>query len=566
MKKFLLPFLFAFLGLFLLYPLGYVVRESLWVAQPDGSHSLSLAYFQLTFDNALYRASLLNSLIIACSVTLACLLFTVPLAALFERVRFPGKTLFETAMLLPLILPPFVGAIGMKHFFARFGTVNLWLAHLGLVSLQDPPDWFGAGGFLGIILLAVLHLFPIAFLSIRAALANLDPALRDAAANLGASTWRQFRTITLPLALPGIFAGGSIVFVSAFTDLGTPLVFDFQKCIPVQIYNASSETGTNPIGNALVLVTLAVVLAFFLAGKKWGDQGQYAMVGRSATWNSEITPSPLIGWLITGGVSFLLFLSVIPHLGVMLSSVSDVWFMTPLPTRTSFGAYGEVFANELTTRVIRNSLFYSSFSAGLDVVLGIAIAHLLARETFPGKALLDSLAMLPLALPGLVLAFGYVACFNTTSTFWSWLNPRNDPTFLLIISYSVRRLPYIVRAAYAGYQQTSVQLEEAAWNLGASYWRALRSITLPLIAANLIAGTILTFAFAMLEVSDSLILAMESRFAPITKGIAELLGRPNPESVTLASALGVLAMVLLGGTFVLASRLLGKKMGSLFRA
>src|SRR6185503_16626547 len=130
------------------------------------------------------------------------------------------------------------------------------------------------------------------------------------------------------------------------------------------------------------------------------------------------------------------------------------------------------------------------------------------------SGLLDALAMLPLALPGLVLAFGYVAAFDSKIT---WLNPRDNPTLLLIISYSVRRLPYIVRSASAGFQQTSLTLEEASANLGESPLRTLRKITPPLVMANLIASTILTFSFAMLEVSNGLILAMKDQFLPITK-------------------------------------------------
>jgi len=176
---------------------------------------------------------------------------------------------------------------------------------------------------------------------------------------------------------------------------------------------------------------------------------------------------------------------------------------------------------------------------------------------------IDALAMLPLALPGLVIAFGYIAAFD-----WkiSWLNPRENPTLLLIISYSVRRLPYIVRSAYAGFQQTSVTLEEASANLGASPFRTLRKITLPLVMANLIAGTILTFAFAMLEVSDGLILAMKEQYFPITKAIYQLLGRIDPNSASVACALGVLGMIILSLSLLIAARILGRKMGQLFRA
>jgi iron(III) transport system permease protein len=176
--------------------------------------------------------------------------------------------------------------------------------------------------------------------------------------------------------------------------------------------------------------------------------------------------------------------------------------------------------------------------------------------------------MLPLALPGLVLAFGYVAGFDGFKSQWlnDYFNPRNNPTLLLIVSYSVRRLPYIVRSAYAGFQQTSVTLEEASANLGASPWRTVRRITLPLIMANLIAGTILTFSFAMLEVSDSLILAMREQFFPITKMIYQLMGRIDPNAPSVACALGVVGMAILTLSLGIAGKILGKKMGQLFRA
>ena len=167
------------------------------------------------------------------------------------------------------------------------------------------------------------------------------------------------------------------------------------------------------------------------------------------------------------------------------------------------------------------------------------------------------------SLPGLVLAFGYVAGFDFAIP---WLNPRNNPTLLLVISYSVRRLPYIVRSAYAGFQQTSVTLEEASANLGATPLRTLRKITLPLVMANLIAGTILTFSFAMLEVSDGLILAMREKYFPITKMIWQIMGRIDPGAPGVACALGVVGMVILTASLLVAGKILGKKMGQLFRA
>jgi len=168
--------------------------------------------------------------------------------------------------------------------------------------------------------------------------------------------------------------------------------------------------------------------------------------------------------------------------------------------------------------------------------------------------------MLPLALPGIVLAFGYVGAFSAT-----FLDIRNNPMPLLVFAYAIRRLPYMVRAAYAGLQQTSETLEEASMNLGASPARTMRKITFPLVFANIVAGGILAFSFAMLEVSDSLILAVKEEFYPITKAIYAMSLRVA-DGAYVASAMGLLGMALLAASLLLAGRFLGKRMGELFRA
>ena len=568
-KPFFLLLLALFFGCFLVYPLVGLLGGAFFVTDPQGHKTFTLGFFRLLVENRLYRISFLNSFEIAALATAFTALVSIPLALLFTRYRFPGRELLRSALLAPLILPPFVGALGIKHIFARFGSLNLLLAKVGVISLAHPIDWLGASGFTGIVILEVLHLFPIFFLSVSAAFINIDPSLLDAAANLGASAWRRFLTVTLPLARPGLFAGACIVFISAFTDLGTPLILNFSATVPTQIFNASYDANSEPIGYAFVVATLVIVLAFFLFVRRFGESASSAMPARATHAATEETLAPLAGWCATAAVTAFLFLAVLPHLGVVISSFAERWFFTILPTQVSGQYYADVFTDSNNARFVTNSLLYSGLSAFLDLGLGLVIAHLLAREIFPGKSLLDALAMLPLALPGLVLAFALLVSFRFSGALaWlnPWINPRVNPTFLLVISYSLRRLPYIVRAAYAGYQQTSVALEEASYNLGAGRWRTFTRITLPLIAPSLIAGTILTFCFAMLEVSDSLILAMEARFAPITRGIYEIMGRPSPDSGSLACALGVLAMGLLGGGLWLGSRLMGQRLGGFFRA
>lgn len=586
MKKILLPLLALFLALFLVYPLTMLLKGAFFVQSvTDGVQTteFSLRYFGLIFENPFYRDCFFNSFLIAVVTTVLCLVISLPTAYLFLRCHFPGKVLLGTGLLLPLILPPFVGAIGLGQMFSRFGSVNLALSYLGLVDLKNPPDWFGSGGFFGIILLETLHLYPIMYLSVQAALANLDPSLRDAAQNLGAKSFHIFRTVTLPLALPGIFAGSSIVFVSSFTDLGVPLMFNFQTTIPTQIFNLVTQAD-NPVGYALVVVTLVIVSFMFVLGKKVGE-GNYAMLARSATYDDSIRLGPAAGWLAFSAVAGLILFSLLPHFGVIIQSVSAKWFFTILPSEYSLEYYREVFNIDLTVSSIRNSLFYATSSALFDLILGLVIAYLLAREKFIGRNLLDVVVMLPLALPGLVLAFAYFVAFSRApipvdpqwsesvkamivpfNNWWlSLLDPRKT-TVVLVIAYAVHRLPYIVRAAYSGFQQTSVSLEEASANMGAGPFRTLFKISLPLISANLIAGTILTFSFAMLDVSNGMILAQEARFFPVTKAIFMLMGRITPTAPSIACALGVLSMILLAASLFMASKLLGQKMGQLFKA
>ena len=243
--------------------------------------------------------------------------------------------------------------------------------------------------------------------------------------------------------------------------------------------------------------------------------------------------------------------------------LSKDWYGTILPDTFTLAAYEEALGHPLTLLSIKNSLVYASLATVLDIVLGVAIAYVVVRSTLPGRHLLDGMAMMPLAVPGLVLAFGYLA-MTRDGQFFDFLMLGDNPILLLVIAYAVRRLPYVVRSAAAGFQQTSVSLEEAAQNLGASPFKALRKITLPLISANILAGGLLAFAFAMLEVSDSLILATKQAYYPITTAMYALFNAlGNGEK--LASALGVWAMAFLAITIIGASLILGKKMGALFR-
>jgi iron(III) transport system permease protein len=275
------------------------------------------------------------------------------------------------------------------------------------------------------------------------------------------------------------------------------------------------------------------------------------------------TLTPLRAWACTGLFAGVTFVAVLPHLGVVLVAFSSTWHATVLPAGFTLENFRLALGHDLTVPAIANSLEYSCLSTFVDVVLGIAIAYVIVRTRVLGREMLDFLVMLPLAVPGLVLAFGYLA-MSQHGRLFSFLNPAENPAPLLVIAYSVRRLPYMVRSAAAGFHQTSETLEEAAANLGCPPLKTTIRITLPLITANLIAGGLLAFAFAMLEVSDSLVLAQKQAFYPITKAILELF-RLLGDGRFLASALGAWAMVFLGAVIAGASLLLGRKLGAVFK-
>ena len=322
--------------------------------------------------------------------------------------------------------------------------------------------------------------------------------------------------------------------------------------------NLLSDIHENPMGYALVVLMIVMTAGIFYLSKLVIGTKGYDMMPRghvaSATREASLWGTPTIHLALLA----LTAAALIPHLSVIVTSMADRWFMTVLPESYTFNYYRQIFDHQLTLNSIKNSLGLSALSTVADVAIGIAIAYLLVRTRIPGKNILDTLTMMPLAIPGIIIAFGYVGAYSGTI-----LDVRNNPVPLLIFGYAVRRLPYMVRSAYAGLQQTHVVLEEAAHNVGAGPLMTMRRVTLPLVFAHLLAGDILCFSFAMLEVSDSLILAVEERYYPITKAIYALLGRPDGPFI--ASALGVLGMVLLATSLFLAGKFLGKRMGELFR-
>lgn len=585
-------------AVFLLWPILLTVGGGF----QDSDGGFTLQYFfgdeVGVLRDPLYLRGLFNALAIAVCTTLLCLIMTLPMASIAAKYDFPGKAAVSALVLVPLILPPFVGAIGMRAILGRTGAINSFLKWIGVMDSGQPGIDFLAAQmhlpifgelnavFLAVVVMEALHLYPILYLNITAAMANLDSSLDEAALNLGAGRWKRFYRCTLPLILPGIFAGSTIIFIWSFTELGTPLMFEFKDVMPVQVFYGLTEVESNPRPYALVVVMLTVAVFCYLAGKLAFGGRAYAMQSKAQHASAA---KRLTGIRAAGAATLFLgvtALAVLPHIGVVLTSFSGMsagndWYNTVLPQGYTTEHYERMLTHEMAVGSIKNSLVYALSAMVLAVIVGLAIAYLVVRVKVKGGWVLDTLGMLPLAVPGLVMAFGYVAMslawpfpqLHALFASWGWeglaglfqlRGQMPNPLVFLIIAYGIRRLPYILRSASAGLEQTSGELEEAALNLGASTMTAIRRIVVPLILANLIAGAILVFAFAMLEVSDSLILAERQQHYPVTKAIWELYNRLG-DGQYIASAMGVWGMALLTVTLVGASVLMGKKLGAIFR-
>ena len=519
----------AFLTLFLLAPVATVFHSAF--ANADGS--LTLGHFAAFFGQPLMQESFYNSLFVAVGSALAAAFIAVPLAYLTVRFEFRGAMLIQTLGVLPLVMPPFVGAAALRLIYGRTGSVNLLL-----------DDAFGftipvMEGLNGVIFVEALHYFPFILLNLTVALRNIDGAMEEAALNLGARGWRLFRRVVFPLALPGFVAGVALVFVKVFDDLGTPLVLGVTNMLAPQAYLRMTQVGIDdPAGYVISVMMVAFsILALWLSSRVLKGR-DYTTLQKGGTALARRTLSPWESVVAYGWIILVLMLVLSPHVGVLLLSFASVWSYAPLPDGFTLAHYASVF--EHSRGMIANTMLYCSLAAGVDVVLGTAIAYIMLRTRLPGRQWLDWIASAALAIPGLVLAIGYLRTFR--GVFVPGTDIAVTSTWVLImIAYAVRRLPYALRSCVAALQQVAVSLEEAAESLGAGRLRTIRRIVIPLMTGGMLAGFVTSFITAAVELSATLMLVTKESQAPMSYGI--YLYMQSTSGRGPGAALGVLAVV-----------------------
>jgi iron(III) transport system permease protein len=485
----------VFLMAFLILP----VMQVIYVAFLDArTGELTLQNFQDFFNTNLFRESFVNSFYVSAMSVVFATIIALPLAYITTRFTFAGSAIIQSLGFIPLIMPPFVGAVAMTLLFGRNGSLNLLLdQYFGFkIPFMD--------GLNGVIFVQSLHYFPFILINLSASLRNIDRSMEEAAQNLGSSGLRMFRRIVFPLAMPGYLAGAALVFIKVFDDLGTPLLLNVNNMLAPQAYLRITGVGINdPMGYVIssILVAFSIfalwVSFLFMRGK------DYATVQKGGGGLSKRDLSRREKVLAWGVILFILTLVLSPHFGLLLLAFGTIWSFAPLPDAFTLEHFGTVFTQ--SSQYIWNTVIYAGSAAVIDVILGTAIAYIVLRTGLIGRKWLDYMATAALAVPGVVLGIGYLRMFHGVELPFG-LGQMSGFWGLIIVALAVRRLPYALRACMAALQQVALSLEEAAESLGATKSSTIRRIVVPLMTGGILAGFVTSFATAAVELSATIML------------------------------------------------------------
>lgn len=498
---------------------------------------------------------LVNSFIVSSIATLASVLLGLVMAYVVARYSFPLKGLLRLLILVPMLPAPFINAFVVNKFFDPVNGVLPWLMRdvLGL------PFAVGFQDMAGVILYQVMAFYPIAFLNIQASMASIDTTLEEQAENLGSKGLTKARTVILPLSTPGIASAAATIFIFSLEDLGGPIAFRFRDLMSYEIYFSFQQAalgGLSPFTAFVAVVMLASAIAFLIAVRSLSTRKKYAGQGRtSRTGLVRSAPGPLGLAAIYAFLFPVALFAALPQAGVLVFALAgSSWLRTPLPESLSLSILVESLSEPVVVRALLNSIIYSLSALAIMFLVGFSVAYVSHRLRGPAAVVLDTLATSPLAVPGLVVALGYLYFFTDVlhAAGLSFISTAPAVSAAIVIAYAARKGPFLTRAIYAGLQQVSESFEEAAMNLGASRSGVLRRITIPLLLPSIAAGSIVSFSYSMSEVSVSVTLGGivgqgVNHAAPITYIMSDYIAN-KVQSVAAAAALGsvLLGVELLG--------------------
>ena len=508
--------------LFVVFPL-FQVFKTCFITK-DGS-TLTLKYAWELFSKSYNRQPLYNSIVLGICVALLGTTVGFACAYAVTKTDMRFKRFLQASTLLPIISPPFVIALSAILLFGRNGIITRKLLQEGL-GIDLYAAGFDIYGLTGLVIVETLAYFPTAYLVLVGVLSSIDPALEEAASNLGASRWKVFRTVTVPLSLPGIVNAMLLLFIESMADFGNPLILAGRfNVLSVQAYLQITGNDNLPGGATLAMALLLPSLAvYFLQHYFLRQRAFVAVTGRTSGAGMQRVdkrihyPMMAICWGAVGCVFLFYGLALV-------GSFTKLWGVDYSLTLNN---YAEAF--RLGADYIWDSLLLAAIATPLTGLLGVIIAFLVKRKRFVGRRLMDITSMLSFAVPGTVVGIGYILAFN-------------QPPFMLrgtaaiiVLLFIFRNMPVGIRAAAASLDQIDSSLEEASTNLGAGSLTTFRRILLPLIAPAFFAGLAYSFVRCMTAIS-AVIFVVSGRWNLITVAI---LGFVENSDFSQAAALSII--------------------------
>jgi iron(III) transport system permease protein len=536
---------FLIIGIVLVLMIAYpLIRLFLYSFTHNGVPSFQ-NYLTALGDHRSYVA-LGNSLIVGISTTLFSVIIGSIISWLVVRTDLPLKRVFRGLGFLSLISPTYIGAIAWLQLLGRAGYVNQ--AVMAIFGVVSPP--IEIYSLQGMIFVMTLHMYPFVFLIMANSLAVVDKSLEEASAVFGASPWRALSTVSFPLVLPSVVSAASLVFLKAISAFGIPAIFGLPTgnyVLTTRIYAALNSYHLE-LATALSVILLAVCLFVLVLNERLLGKKHYTT---TTTLSHRPAPICLGRWRVPITVVLSVFFvatTILPLATILASSLLRAWGLPFTAGNLTISNYISVlFKEPLTIRAITNGFMFAAVSATMAVIASSLISYISARSRLPGRAALSTLGSLPLAIPGPVLGIALILSF---------MNPPiklyNTP-FILIIAYIVSFMPLALRNSSGALRSLDVSLEEAARSSGASFFRSLMDVVLPLVKPGILSGWILVFLFVLREIPLSVMLHTKGTE---TIGVLLFSLRTGEGGLEEVSALAVVIIML-----TIAGSLLVKRMG-----
>ena len=518
-----------FLAIFLLYPLVLTLLRAFW-KPVEGLEfpGWSLDGFKQFFTSNLYMKSLKNSFIVSISVTLLSLLIGIPMGYCVARVKIPGKKLILSLGMLPIIMPSFVGAYTWVILLGNKGIIRVFLNWLLSPLGVEVPSIYG---MFGMILCMTLTYYPFVFQLAYGAFASANSLLEESAMLMGAKNGRIMRTITLPLIMPSLGAAALLVFVRAIGNFGIPAVIGGSNYVlPTLIFFEVNGFFNINGACAIAVVNVAITAIVLYVQKYVVSRHEYETISST---HKELKQHEGKGARIVATIycGIILVVSLLPQLTIIIMSFFTKW-VGLLPEGFTFANYLRI--PKYSHRELFNSFFLSITATLLCAILGSLVAYITERKKPKGAALLDLSIMAPFILPGTVVSIALLSAFSGNSAI------RLTGTYtIIIISYMIRRTPYVYRSVSAQLTQLNPSLEEASTISGASWFYTFRKVSVPLIMPAIISGSIMTLTTLLQELSTTILLYTgKTRTVPI-----QIYGAVQDGKLGEASALSVILLV-----------------------